>query len=82
MLVRIPDAAGPVLFFKVIQTCANGEARWVDTIPAGEPTWKRWAMPAPAPFIELQKPPGPQLDATMQQIGAERAKRGGAEGPK
>lgn len=77
MLARMPDAAGTVIYFKTIQTCATGETRWVDTIPAGEPTWKLWAMPAPSPFIEVQKAPGPQLGATMQQIGAERAKRGG-----
>ncbi len=83
MLARMPDAAGTVIFFKTIQTCAKGETRWVDTIPAGEPTWKIWATPAPSPFIELQKAPGPQLGATMQQIGAERAKRGGtAPAPK
>jgi len=78
MLARMPDAAGTVIFFKTIQTCAKGETRWVDTVPAGEPTWKLWAMPAPSPFIEVQKAPGPQLGASMQQIGAERAKRGGA----
>ena len=78
MLARMPDAPGTVIYFKTIQTCATGETRWVDTIPAGEPTWKLWALPAPSPFIEVQKPPGPQLGATMQQIGAERAKRGGA----
>ena len=33
-------------------------------------------------LVELQKAPGPQLGASMQQIGAERAKRGGAAGPK
>jgi uncharacterized protein YcnI len=82
MLARMPDAPGTVLFFKTIQTCAKGEVRWVDTIPKGEPAWKIWATPAPSPFVELQRAPGPQLGATMQQIGAERAKRGGAAGPK
>jgi uncharacterized protein YcnI len=83
MLARMPDAPpGTVLFFKTIQTCAKGETRWVDTIPAGEPAWKIWAQPAPSPFLELEKPPGPQLGATMQQIGAERAKRGGGRGAK
>ena len=82
MLARMPDAAGTVLFFKTIQTCAKGEARWVDTIPAGEPTWKIWATPAPSPFIELQKAPGPQLGATMPQIGAERARLGGGPAAK
>ncbi len=82
MLARMPDAAGTVIFFKTIQTCAKGETRWVDTIAAGEPTWKIWATPAPAPFIELQKAPGPQLGATMPQIGAERARRGGGPAAK
>lgn len=83
--VKVPEGiTGTVLCFKTIQGCARVETRWVDTIPAGEPTWKIWAMPAPSPspFIELEQAPGPQLGATMQQIGAERAKRGGAAGPK
>jgi uncharacterized protein YcnI len=82
MLARMPDQPGKIIYFKTIQTCGKEEVRWVDTVAEGEPAWKIWAAPAPAPFIELQKAPGPQLGATMQQIGAERAKRGGGAGPK
>jgi len=75
-LARMPDKPGKIMFFKTIQKCAEGETRWVDTLPDGEPAWKVWATPAPAPFIELKPAPGPQLGATMQQIGEERKKMG------
>ena len=76
LLVRTPDTPGRVLFFKTIQKCVAGETKWVDTIPQGEPTWKMWARPAPAPFMVLKKPDAPQLGATMQQILEERSKLG------
>ncbi len=75
MLARMPNTPGAVIYFKTVQKCATGETRWVDTVAAGEPTWKIWATASPAPFIELQKAPGPQLGASMQEIAAERAKR-------
>lgn len=73
-LARMPDKPGKVMFFKTIQKCAEGETKWVDTVADGEPVWKVWAAPAPSPFIELKAAPGPQLGATMQQIGEERKK--------
>jgi uncharacterized protein YcnI len=76
VLARMPDKPGKVMFFKTIQKCAQGEEKWVDTIPDGEPIWKVWAQRAPAPFVELKPAPGPQLGATMQQIGEERKKMG------
>ncbi len=76
LLVRLPDKPGKVIFFKTIQKCAESETKWVDTVPDGEPAWKVWATPAPAPFVELKPAPGPQLGATMQQIMEERKKDG------
>jgi periplasmic copper chaperone A len=80
MLARMPDQPGKTMFFKTIQKCAEGETKWIDTVADGEPTWKVWAMPAPAPFVELKAPPGPQLGATMQQIGDERKRLGKGPG--
>ena len=74
LLALMPDKPGKVMFFKTIQKCAEGETKWVDTVADGEPIWKVWAMPAPSPFVELKAPPGPQLGASMQQIGEERKK--------
>jgi uncharacterized protein YcnI len=78
VLARMPDTPGKVMFFKTIQTCTQGETKWIDTIADGEPVWKVWARPAPAPFVELKPAPGPQLGATMQQIAEERKKLGQA----
>jgi periplasmic copper chaperone A len=76
MLARMPDTAGRVLYFRTVQKCAEGESRWIDTLPAGEPVWKIWALEHPSPFVELKAATRPQLGATMQQIAAERAARG------
>jgi periplasmic copper chaperone A len=75
-LAMMPNTPGKTLYFKTIQKCSEGETKWVDTVADTEPTWKVWAMPAPSPFVELKAPPGPQLGATMQEIGAERKKVG------
>lgn len=80
MLARMPDAPGTVIFFKTVQKCAQGETRWIDTIAAGEPTWKIWASASPSPFVLLKKAPAPQLGATMPQILEERARRAKAAG--
>jgi uncharacterized protein YcnI len=76
LLARLPDKPGTVIFFKTIQKCQDGETKWVDTVAENEPAWKVWAAPAPAPFVEIKAAPGPQLGATMQQIGEERKKLG------
>ena len=82
VLVRTPDAPGRVLYFKTIQKCAQGETRWVDVIPEGEPTWKLWARPAPSPFLVLKKTEQPQLGASMQQILEERKRLGSPSAPR
>jgi uncharacterized protein YcnI len=76
-LALMPNAPGKVMYFKTIQKCAQGEERWVDTVPENEPIWKVWAKKAPSPFVTLKQPASPQLGATMQQIGEERKKLGG-----
>lgn len=80
MLARMPDTPGAVIYFKAVQKCAQGETRWIDTVAAGEPTWKIWAAASPSPFLLLKKAPAPQLGATMQQILEERARRAKAAG--
>lgn len=82
VLVRTPDTPGRVLYFKTIQKCAQGEARWVDVIPDGEPTWKLWARPAPSPFLVLKKAEQPQLGASMQQILEERKRLAPSSAPR
>jgi uncharacterized protein YcnI len=78
MLARMPDdAAGKILYFRTVQKCQQGESRWIDTLQAGEPAWKIWALPSPSPFLEVRKAPGPQLGASMKDIAAERQRRGG-----
>jgi uncharacterized protein YcnI len=81
VLARMPDKPGKVMFFKTIQKCTEGETRWVDTVADGEPVWKVWALPAPSPFVEIKAAPGPQLGATMKEIGEERKKLGKPAGP-
>lgn len=75
MLVRMPDAPGRIMYFRTIQTCTEGESRWIDTVEEGEPAWKIWATEHPSPFIELKPAERPQLGATMQEIFAERERR-------
>lgn len=75
MLVRMPDAPGRIMYFRTIQSCAEGESRWIDTVEDGEPAWKIWATEHPSPFIELKPAGHPQLGATMQEIFAERERR-------
>ncbi len=76
-LALMPNTPGKVLYFKTIQKCAEGETRWVDTVPDNEPVWKVWAKAAPSPFVTLKEPAGPQLGASMAEIAAERKKQGG-----
>jgi len=76
-LALMPNTPGKVLYFKTIQKCAEGETRWIDTVPENEPIWKVWAKASPSPFVTIKQPAAPQLGATMQEIGAERKKQGG-----
>ena len=73
----MPDAVGTGIYVKAIYTCATGESRRINTIPARKPTWKPRALPCPSLSIDVQKTPKPQFRATMQQIEGERAKRWG-----
>jgi uncharacterized protein YcnI len=75
-LARIPNAVGSVVPFKTIQKCGDQEVRWVEMIADGEPAWKMWAMPEPAPFVEVVQPAGPQLGATMKQLQEARQQAG------
>ena len=67
-LARIPDTVGSIVAFKTIQKCGEEETRWVDVVEEGEPAWKMWVEPEPAPFVEVIEPDGPQLGATMEQL--------------
>ena len=77
-LARITGQIDSVVPFKVIQTCGDKEDRWVDVVDEGEPGWKMWALEAPAPFVVVVEVDGPQLGASMQDIGAERQRLGSA----
>ncbi|MEQ8508337.1 MAG: DUF1775 domain-containing protein [Rhodospirillaceae bacterium] len=77
-LARITGPIDSVVPFKVIQTCGDKEDRWVDVVDEGEPGWKMWALEAPAPFVVVVEGDGPQLGASMQDIGAERQRLGSA----
>lgn len=52
IMMRMPDRTGP-LYFRVTQTCASGEHRWVDIPPEAAP-WH--SVPHPAPVIMLTTP--------------------------
>ena len=77
-LARITGQIDSVVPFKVIQTCGDKEDRWVYVVDEGEPGWKMWALEAPAPFVVVVEVDGPQLGASMQDIGAERQRLGSA----
>jgi len=71
-LARMPTEIGSVVAFKTIQKCGEKEDRWVEVIEEGQEPWEMWVNPEPAPFVEIVEPTGPQLGATMQQLGAAR----------
>lgn len=75
-LARITGETGSVVPFRLIQVCGDQEDRWVEVVDAGEPGWKMWALEWPAPFVTVVDGAGPQLGATMQEIGAERQRLG------
>jgi len=52
IMLRLPDRTGPV-YLPAVQTCENGENRWVD-IPAAGAAWG--SVPHPAPVIEIGAP--------------------------
>ncbi|MDG2242191.1 MAG: DUF1775 domain-containing protein [Rhodospirillaceae bacterium] len=79
-LARITGPVGSVVPFKLIQSCGERQDRWVDVVDDGEPGWKMWALEAPAPFVVVSEGDGPQLGATMQEIGAERQRLGQGSG--
>lgn len=53
IMMRLPDQTGP-LYFRVTQTCAEGEQRW-EQIPALGAAWH--SAPHPAPVLTLVAPP-------------------------
>lgn len=57
----IPDEPGKMLFFKTIQTCQQGEHRWVEVPedPAKLPEFLR-STPEPAAFTKIVKADRPQ----------------------
>jgi uncharacterized protein YcnI len=67
-LAGVPNTPGKVLYFKTIQTCAEGEARWVDTVPETEETWRVWLKPMPSPYAVLVVPEAPQLGIDMKSL--------------
>ena len=77
-LARITGETGAVVPFKVIQECGDQEDRWVEVVEGGEPGWKMWALEWPSPFVTVVDGDGPQLGASMQEIGAERQRIGAA----
>lgn len=79
-LARITGPVGSVVPFKLIQVCGDQQDRWIDVVDEGEPGWKMWALEAPAPFVVVVEGDGPQLGASMQEIGAERARLGQGAG--
>lgn len=52
MLTRLPDAPG-TLYFKIVQTCEQGETRWVE-IPAEGKTMRDYK--SPAAVLEITPP--------------------------
>jgi uncharacterized protein YcnI len=71
-LARMPGKVGTVVPFKTIQICGDQQDRWVDVVEDGEPAWKMWAYEKPAPYVTVVDGGGPQLGASMKDIGAER----------
>ncbi|MGE0829162.1 MAG: YcnI family protein [Hyphomonadaceae bacterium] len=49
IVMKLPAQAGPI-YFRTIQTCADGERRWID-IPADGQAWG--SLPNPAPVLTL-----------------------------
>jgi len=45
-LVKLPQEPGRTLYFKTIQVCEEGEARWIE-IPEGGKRWGEYEHPAP-----------------------------------
>ena len=79
-LARITGPVGSVVPFRVVQSCGDKQDRWIDVVEEGEPGWKMWALEAPAPFVTVVEGDGPQLGASMQEIGAERQRLGSGTG--
>ena len=52
-MVKLPDTPGETLYFKTVQTCENGEHRWVE-VPEPGKTLGHDAEPAPS--LTLTKP--------------------------
>ena len=72
-MAGLPNTPGKVLYFKTIQTCEDGEERWVDTHDNDEEYWRVWLHKTPAPFAVLIEPDKPQLGVNMQTLQKARA---------
>ncbi|MEY4878693.1 MAG: hypothetical protein RJB62_161 [Pseudomonadota bacterium] len=60
IMMRLPATVGPI-YFPTVQTCAEGENRWVD-IPAAGAAWG--SVPHPAPILTLHETATPVVPAT------------------
>jgi uncharacterized protein YcnI len=67
-LARLPDDPGAVIYFKTIQTCVDGEYRWLDTVPSSEEPWKNFLQEQPAPWLQLVEPERLQLGITFEAL--------------
>lgn len=63
--VRLPDRPGETLYFPAVQTCEQGEHRWVEIPAAGQDPFE---LEEPAPFVTLA--------AAEAEEGAEAAEAG------
>ena len=51
MLVRFNDTPGKVIYFKTIQTCADGTVEsWVETAEEDQEIWHIYMNDRPSPF--------------------------------
>jgi uncharacterized protein YcnI len=62
--LKLPaGAGGAVLWFPTVQTCEQGENRWVEIPAAGQ---RRGDLKAPAPFVRLRAAPAAHQPAAHQ----------------
>lgn len=55
LIVRLPDKAGQVLYFPVVQACEQGVSRWIE-IPASGQGADGLRLPAPAVRLKAKSP--------------------------
>ncbi|MBL8643768.1 MAG: YcnI family protein [Rhodospirillaceae bacterium] len=67
-MAGVPNTPDKVLYFKTIQKCAEGESRWVDTVPDTEEIWRVWLKDYPSPYAVVIAPDAPQLGVDMKTL--------------